>query len=438
MTPRLFLIILIWISPVILLSDTIRLKNGKELSGKILPAEGAKILIRTPLGLERIDPSMMLSVHYDGWPFEPDPGALQLYRERSIQIAHNDVWGRYELAQFCFSASLYPEAAQELRSLLPYLTNELDEIQALMKRAEEADFKNLVARASWWGRIAHQEDKAFSILETIQSRYPDLAEKPDLKMVLSDIQKEMDGRLFQEKIKRERFLWTGPHFKVYTKNLFLSKSMAQKCEDLYAKIFSVLKISKDLAWETPVEVLIFDLWGEYAKALGTADQTIAIAKTVFELDENSMPKIRYRTILAWIPDLNQSERILSHEIVHLVLYELLGATARIPPWVSEGLALYLLNESDQVWQKGSGNPVSFMAIAQAKEYPPFERVFYKQSARMVRFLVEKGGMEKFLSLSFLLSTDVPLVKALDEVYPDDIEEIRELIRQLLASEKEQS
>jgi hypothetical protein len=323
-------------------------------------------------------------------------------------------------------SNLYEEAASEFRSLIPYRSYHTDELQEMIQKCEERAFQRLINQADWWGRVAHQEAKALTLIESLQIKYPDFAQKSALKVLLYKIQGEMERRLFREKLKKDRVLWVTPNFKVYAANLFQSKAIGEKAEELRSKICKVLGISPDRVWKPSCEILVFKDHKEYLKASGAQNWSGATSLLVFDLDADLTPSLIERVIMLFFMDVEEMEEALGHEIAHVLFQNLLGITSSIPTWISEGFATHVLSDKTHSPSK----PISIEALTQIREYPPFERVFYEQSHALVRFLIERAGLEKFLSLAYLLGTGMSLETALAEVYRGDFKSIQQFVEHL--------
>ena len=428
------ILLLIFYTEILTLSwsDTVFLKNKKTLQGKVLPREGSQVLIRTKEGLINLNSSEILNIHYDEYPSSPDLDMLSLYRERSIQIPHDDIQGRYDLALFCMDSDLYEEAAREFRALIPYRSHHAEELQEIIRNCEERAFQRLIHQADWWGRVAHQEAKALALIKSLQIRYPEFSQKSALKALLYKIQGEMERRIFREKLKKDRVLWVTPNFKVSAANLFQSKAIGEKAEELRSKICKVLGISPDRVWKPSCEILVFKDHKEYLTASGAQNWSGATSLLVFDLDVDLAPSLIERVIMVFFTDAKEMEEALAHEIAHVLFQDLLGITSSIPTWISEGFATHVLSDKTH----SPSMPISIEALTQIKEYPPFERVFYEQSNALVKFLIERAGLEKFLSLAYLLGTGMLLETALAEVYRGDYKNIQQFVEHL-EKEREQ-
>ena len=68
-----------------------------------------------------------------------------------------------------------------VQSLIPDFSSQTDELQKMIGRCEQAAFESALSKALWWGRAAHQEGKALAIISSLETRYPDLAQKEPQK-----------------------------------------------------------------------------------------------------------------------------------------------------------------------------------------------------------------------------------------------------------------
>jgi hypothetical protein len=142
-------------------------------------------------------------------------------------------------------------------------------------------------------------------------------------------------------------------------------------------------------WEIPTEVMIFDHPQEYFKVSGAESWSGGSSFIVFDLDIDSLPSLVERMIMVLFKDFKEVETVLAHEIAHLVFRDLLGISASIPTWISEGFATHVF--SDQMAH--ASEPIPLESLTQFQEYPPFERAFYEQSSQLVLSEVYRGDFK---------------------------------------------
>jgi hypothetical protein len=104
------------------------------------------------------------------------------------------------------------------------------------------------------------------------------------------------------------------------------------------------------------------------------------------------------------------ERILSHEMTHLIVYEYMGFTKLEHRWVNEGLAVY--EENKAVKADALGHSDIFSAVRGSLRQQPMTMdqmihltpasekdysvsLWYAQAESMVRFMIERGGRMGF-------------------------------------------
>lgn len=370
----------------------------------------------------------ILSVYYSEKPYEIDEETFRLYRERASQISHEDVWERFDLAQFCLDAGLYRQAAVEFRALVPVLTESSRELEQWIRKSEEADFQANLNKAIWYFEIGNQEGKAITILESLKAEYPEYSARSSLNHILSKAKARLKQEEFRERIKTLYASVSEPHFRVYAEKNEGLREIAAAAERIRAEIAAKLYFEKDMSWANPCEIFIFERESDYIQASGLENWSIASSLISFDQDNHLLPfNIRRCIVINLEGRKNLLELILTHEIAHLMLRDRIGVTLHLPPWISEGFAQYFHAPHAPSQQTRS---LSFETLVQLEKYPPFERVFYEESAGLTRFLMQRGGIEKFLALAYLVGTGKPLKESLREIYPKNIAEIESLIYQL--------
>ena len=132
----------------------------------------------------------------------------------------------------------------------------------------------------------------------------------------------------------------------------------------------------------------------------------------------------------------QPERVLGHELAHLMLARL-GAGKRIPRWFQEGFAQYTAEQWSferarvLAWGAATGRLFSLDALEQ--DFPQDlgrARLAYAQSIDFIGFLLDRGAEERFSRLMSLMASGLSFRLALEEAYDIGAEELE---RQWFAS-----
>lgn len=125
------------------------------------------------------------------------------------------------------------------------------------------------------------------------------------------------------------------------------------------------------------------------------------------------------------------ERILSHEMTHLIVYEFMGRVNLDHRWINEGLAVY------EEGRAGPQNPLGqrdiFAAVRGSMRQQPIPMdqmihlipasekdytvsLWYAQSESMIRFMIERGGRMGFGQFLACLREDKKLDLAISESF----------------------
>ncbi|MFA6004702.1 MAG: hypothetical protein WC881_11615 [Elusimicrobiota bacterium] len=126
----------------------------------------------------------------------------------------------------------------------------------------------------------------------------------------------------------------------------------------------------------------------------------------------------------------QLDRVVSHEMTHLIFYEYMGRTNLEHRWINEGLAVFEENKAGQPpsggasppqmprpagWQPLAMESMLHMVPASEREYNV--NAWYYQAESMVRFMIERGGRIGFGQFLAAIRQDVPLDKAMPGAFP---------------------
>lgn len=417
--------------------DSILTQDHKIHQGHIIYEDDSKYVLRNSSGNHTFSAKRVLGVYHSEKPYETDDELLRLYRERSLQISHEDVWERFDLAKFCLESGLYEEAAREFRALVPELAESSRDLEQWIQKAEESGFQAKLNKAVWYSEVGHQENKALAILEALKEEFPEYSARSPLNDILSKVQDRLSQEKFRENMKKIFASWTTPHFRVYAEKSDEARGIGLEAERIRGEISSRLLFEKDLHWENFCEIFVFEKEHDYIQASGLENWSIASSLVSFDQDNHFLPfNIRRYIMMNTENKKIPLKVVLTHEIAHLLVRDRVGLTLHLPPWISEGFAQYF-HGPDTASSKPESS-FSFETLVQLEKYPPFERAFYEESAGLTRFLMQRGGIEKFLVLAYLVGTDKPLKESLREIYPKDIQEIESLIYQLQGEGSEES
>ena len=131
---------------------------------------------------------------------------------------------------------------------------------------------------------------------------------------------------------------------------------------------------------------------------------------------------------------------LIHELTHLMFAERLDSPRAKPPaWLNEGMAMYFepgggYRESDvqRAMRRGDLIPLRHMRTVPGR--PDEVRLFYSQSASVVRFLMDEFGAERMDALLTELNEGRGIEDALNAVYGVGVDELDKGWRRHIAGE----
>ena len=117
---------------------------------------------------------------------------------------------------------------------------------------------------------------------------------------------------------------------------------------------------------------------------------------------------------------------LIHELTHLMVNEAVDSPrAKVPAWLNEGLAMYFESGSshrESQVRDGRRNgwllPLRHMESVPGR--PSEVRVFYSQSASVVRYLMDDHGSARMGRLLTLIDRGLDIDDALGQVYGFDV------------------
>ncbi|HAM37030.1 MAG TPA: hypothetical protein DEB40_03840 [Elusimicrobia bacterium] len=124
------------------------------------------------------------------------------------------------------------------------------------------------------------------------------------------------------------------------------------------------------------------------------------------------------------------DRVLSHELTHLIYYEYIGRVVPEQRWLAEGLAVYEEHKAGQPPSGGSAPPQppwpagwqplsleSLILMAPASERDYTVNAWYAQAESMVRFMIERGGRIGFAQFLAALRQDAAFDRAIAGAFP---------------------
>jgi hypothetical protein len=202
-----------------------------------------------------------------------------------------------------------------------------------------------------------------------------------------------------------------------------ARQILDRAELYYSKITSDIGHSRhqqSWAWDRRVRIVLYPDQFSYNRFTGQPQWSKAYASRYSKFFSS-------RVIVSWLGQLGFLEEALPHEIAHLVLWDFLGFSSKVPLWLEEGIAQ--LAESDkreivqqaikQVEASGQIIPLAILAgmdIVNEKDTAKVS-LFYAQSLSLVLFMLEKHGRDAFRRLLRELRDGKDFEQALQTAYP---------------------
>lgn len=187
------------------------------------------------------------------------------------------------------------------------------------------------------------------------------------------------------------------NFEVHGTSTVRSEAIVQRAEQVRAEVFAtLLGVAAPPAWTVPCDIHLHTNEASFADAVGGPPDGARGATTV----EFAGADVCLRRLDLMDDDPEALPDALAHELVHLVLAD--HFTAAPPPrWADEGLAVLFDDERKQAGHardfaaaRRAGMTWSAVHLLAMEEYPrePHrQRIFYGQSAALVRWLLDQRG-----------------------------------------------
>lgn len=236
----------------------------------------------------------------------------------------------------------------------------------------------------------------------------------------------------------------GKHFVVYFYDKEYGTAASQvlnKAEEYYDKIayqIGYSRYSDFWTWEDRVKIFIFPDQVSFLATTGQHLWSKGYAVRDSKLFES-------RAIVTFKQEDGFIEKLLPHEISHLIVKDFIGFDRPLPVWFDEGLAQQLeINDSAQE------QAITF--LAKNNRSIPFEifqnldirreteeikvAIFYAQSRSVVEFLIKVYGQEAFQRLCVNLRDEMDFEQALKGAYPVAIDSLPNLEQKWLSYMRE--
>ena len=243
------------------------------------------------------------------------------------------------------------------------------------------------------------------------------------KSAIADLDISVKGKDFLSLYKTSWKVSIFEEFTFYYRNMSNIRKLASIVEEAYQVIRNDLQeeSSEDLFSAGEISIFVIDdklKWDKFIEEIEVSRCAVGVASGKEIYLYLNWGDMNYRSF---------SLRLLVHELTHIILKRLYPAG--LPVWLNEGIAEYEEYKAGEYikqarfLQPREINRKSFFKIDElvSIESIPCDRLysFYLQSRRLVAFLYEEQGKNKFLEFVKLTSQGYPFKNAVIEVYGDD-------------------
>jgi len=211
------------------------------------------------------------------------------------------------------------------------------------------------------------------------------------------------------------------------------RSVLRKAEGYYTKVTKQIgypRYQNFWTWEERVEIIIYVDSETYIRNSGQPEWS----RGGTSIRDGNL--LTTRRISSYRQEGGFIDKILPHEISHLILRDFIGFDKNIPIWFDEGIAQ--LQEKNKIQRADE----ALKDLVKKQIYIPFElllrydirkeeesskvSLFYAQSLSVVHFLIQKFGSKDFGELCRALKSGGDFEEALASAYTSNIESMVDL------------
>lgn len=223
----------------------------------------------------------------------------------------------------------------------------------------------------------------------------------------------------------------GAHFVVYFFNRDhrdTSSQVLRKAEEYYDKIayqIGYSRYSDFWTWEDRVKIFIFPDQQSFLLTTGQQVWSKGYAVRDSKLFES-------RAIVTYFQENSFIDKLLPHEVSHLIVKDFIGFDRSLPIWFEEGIAQQLeVADADQeramIFLVKNANSIPFEMFHSwdIRQEPDEIKVgiFYAQSRSVIEFLLKIYGQAAFQRLCINLRDHMDFGEALSHAYPASIDSL---------------
>ncbi len=188
-----------------------------------------------------------------------------------------------------------------------------------------------------------------------------------------------------------------PHFEVQHRNRQIGRQVAFVAEQAYGELFRQLGCTTH--WRSRCTIRIFPSKEEYVAEVDVGEWSGAAHRV-----DSRRGALSEHRICTYQGQPRLADGLLRHEIAHALLLHRLNYPRDLPLWANEGFAVfvepsYMHRHYDRICldARNEGQLIPLRDLLRRRSYPAGEvEIFYAQSYSLVRYLIEKKSVARFI------------------------------------------
>lgn len=222
-------------------------------------------------------------------------------------------------------------------------------------------------------------------------------------------------------VKSEHF------FVYYADNEDFAEDVSRKAEDYYKDIASELgyqRYSDFWTWDNRVKIFIYPDKASFIEATGQPDWSEGVAKYY------------QKEIASYAWSEGFLDKLLPHEMAHLIFRDYVGFEGEVPLWIDEGVAQWMepfkrervMEVTRRLAERGRLMSLKRLMILDVRKVnnPELVDTFYVQAVSVVGFLIRKYKAKRFTTFCRQLRDGKSIEDALTFAYPVSVRSIEDL------------
>ena len=225
----------------------------------------------------------------------------------------------------------------------------------------------------------------------------------------------------------------GEHFLVYFRSdRDFARKVLNKAEYYYKRI------ARDLGYERYCN---FWLWENRAKIYIYPDRESFLKESKQPSWSGGMADYTHKKILSFKGSKVFLNKILPHEMTHLIFRDYIGFKGEVPLWLDEGVAMWEEEGKRQEAQRAvkillrrglllNLNTLTDLDVRRVKD-EKLVHIFYTEAISLVGFMIKRYGADNFVDFCRQLRDGKSVDEALSSAYPSSISGLKELEKEWL-------